>query len=113
VYDVIVAAPTGGSGGIIDYRILDFSEKEPREIFGINENKGVQVTGYFLPDYQVKLVFPTLDKEMVLALPADKDLYEHLNVYTADGNLKNSGLRPLYTELEQLICDRYQWGWTQ
>ncbi len=104
VEDVIVAAPTGGSGGIIDYRILDFSENEPREIFGINENKGVQVTGYYLPDYQVKLVFPTLNKEMVLALAADKDLYEHLNVYTADGNLKNSGLRPYTQNLSNLYA---------
>jgi hypothetical protein len=101
--DVIVAAPTGGSGGIVDYRILDFASNPPREIFGPNENKGVQITGYFLPDYQVKLVFPTLQKEMVLALPGDRDVYERLNVYNADGSLKESGLRPYSQNLTNLF----------
>ena len=101
--DVIIAAPTGGSGGIVDYRILDFGEKEPREIFGREENKGVPFTGYFLPNFQVKLVFPSIDKELVLALPDAKDLYVHLNAYNRDGSLKNSGLRPYTQNLTNLF----------
>lgn len=102
--NIIVAAPTGGSGGIVDYRILDFGGATPREIFGTNENKGVSVTGSFLPDFKVRIVIPSINKEFSMDLPGDHASYIRLNVYEEDGSLKDSGLRPYTQDLVNLIA---------
>lgn len=100
--NLIIAAPSGGSGGMTDYRILDFSETKPIEIFGKEENKGVSMMGTYLPDYKVKLTFPSLTQDVILDLDNQKDVYKNLNVYAADGSLKESGLRPTIQNLSRL-----------
>lgn len=102
--NIIVAAPTGGSGGIVDYRILDFGGATPREIFGANENKGVSVTGSFLPDFKVQIVIPSINKEFSMDLPGDQASYVRLNAYEENGSLKDSGLRPYTQDLVNLIA---------
>lgn len=57
VDDILIAAPTGGSGGIVDYRIIDFIDNQPREIFTAEDNQGVQIGGNYLPDYKVRITF--------------------------------------------------------
>ncbi len=102
--NIIVAAPTGGSGGIVNYRVLDFTTNPAREIFGSYENRGVVVTGNFEPDFKVKLVLPALRKSITLDLPADASTYVRLNAYNTDGSLKESGLRPTVQDLQGMIA---------
>lgn len=100
--DVIIAAPSGGSGGMVSYRILDVIDGKLQEVFGQEENRGVSMAGTYLPDYQVKLSFPGLKQEMILDLSNEKEAYRNLNVYNGDGSLKASGLRPYIQNLSQL-----------
>lgn len=102
--NIIIAAPTGGSGGIVDYRIIDFSGDNPREIFGERQNKGVGVTGNYEPDFKVKLVVPSLNKEFTMDLPEDTETYVRLNAYEENGDIKTSGLRPYSQDLVNLIA---------
>lgn len=100
--NIIIAAPSGGSGGMVSYRILDVQDGKMEEIFGPEENKGVSMVGTYLPDYQVKLSFPNLTQDITLDVSNEKEAYRNLNVYNADGSLKDSGLRPTIQNLSQL-----------
>lgn len=100
--NIIIAAPSGGSGGMVSYRILDVQDGKMEEIFGPEENKGVSMVGTYLPDYQVKLSFPNLTQDIILDVSNEKEAYRNLNVYNADGSLKESGLRPTIQNLSQL-----------
>ena len=100
--NTIIAAPSGGSGGMVSYRILDVQDGRMEEIFGPEENKGVAMVGTYLPEYQVKLSFPNLTQDIILDVSNEKEAYRNLNVYNADGSLKDSGLRPTIQNLSQL-----------
>lgn len=100
--NIIIAAPSGGSGGMVSYRILDVQDGKMEEIFGPEENKGVSMVGTYLPDYQVKLSFPNLTQDIILDVSNEKEAYRNLNVYNGDGSLKDSGLRPTIQNLSQL-----------
>ncbi|WP_289048950.1 hypothetical protein [uncultured Acidaminococcus sp.] len=100
--NIVIAAPSGGSGGMVSYRILDVQDGRMEEIFGPEENKGVAMVGTYLPEYQVKLSFPNLTQDIILDVSNEKEAYRNLNVYNADGSLKDSGLRPTIQNLSQL-----------
>ncbi len=100
--DVIIAAPSGGTAGVTQYRILDFSNGKPEEIFTAADNRGVSMVGTYLPDFQASLQFPSLNQEMTVDLANQKDTYRNVNVYEADGMLKESGLRPMIQNISQL-----------
>lgn len=100
--DVIIAAPSGGSGGLVSYRILDVIDGKLQEVFGQEENRGISMVGTYLPGYQARLAFPTLKQDMTLDLSHEKEAYRNLNVYNEDGSLKQSGLRPYIQNLSQL-----------
>lgn len=100
--DVIIAAPSGGYGGLVSYRILDVIDGKLQEVFGQEENRGISMVGTYLPGYQARLAFPTLKQDMTLDLSHEKEAYRNLNVYNEDGSLKQSGLRPYIQNLSQL-----------
>ena len=97
VDDILIAAPTGGSGGIVDYRIIDFIDNQPREIFTAEDNQGVQIGGNYLPDYKVRITFGNNGKEVIMSIPSDLGFYGYLKVYDDDGNL----LKDYYHQLKQ------------
>lgn len=101
--NVIIAAPTGGSSGMVDYRILDFTGNKPEEIFSSLDNRGIQVNGSYLDGYRARLSFPSIGQEVVLDLSKDKDAYTALNVFDEDGNVRLSGLRPAAQGISQLM----------
>ncbi|MEG0830806.1 MAG: hypothetical protein RSF75_00475 [Acidaminococcaceae bacterium] len=101
--NVILVAPTGGSGGIVSYRIFDFAEPTGvREIFGEAENHGVSVSGKYLDDYQVQLTLTGLDKTMTLPLATDLGFYHYLGIYDTKGKLLQTDLRPYIQYLSAL-----------
>ena len=100
--NLIIAAPSGGSSGMTDYRILDFSDTKPEEIFRASDNKGVNMVGEYLPGFKAKLTFPSLNQDVVLDLDNQKEVYRNLNVYTEEGQLKESGQRPSIQNLSRL-----------
>jgi len=102
--NVLITAPTGGSGGIVDCRILDFSGGRAEEIFTRENNKGIACVGRYLPNYKAELTFPTLSKTVVVDLPGEADMYSRLNIYDDMGQVKNSGLRPYIQDICSLVA---------
>ncbi|MHC1717919.1 MAG: hypothetical protein AB9883_04620 [Acidaminococcaceae bacterium] len=103
VDDILIAAPTGGSGGIVDYRIIDFTDNKPREIFTAEDNQGVQIGGTYLPDYKVRITFGDKGKEVVMSVPTDLGFYGYLKIYDDEGNLLKDYYHPYGQYLSGLL----------
>jgi len=103
VDDVLIVAPTGGSGGIIDYRIVDFTDNKPREIFTAEDNQGVPISGDYLPDYKVQITFGEKAKKVIMDVPSDIGLYGYLGVYGEDGSLLQNYHHPYGQYLSGLL----------
>lgn len=101
--NVIITAPTGGSSGTIDLRVLDFSGGEAKEIFTKENNNGVAFVGKYLPNYKAELIFPAMNRDIVIDLSSNKELYNNLNIYTANGNVKESGVEPYMEGFSSVI----------
>jgi len=104
ISNVLITALTGGSGGIVDCRILDFSEGRAEEIFTRENNMGIACVGKYLPQYKAELTFPTSGKTIVLDLPGEPDMYWHLNAYDDAGQVKSSGFRPYIQNLGSVVA---------
>ena len=103
VDDILIAAPTGGSGGIVDYRIIDFTDNQPREIFTAEDNQGVQIGGNYLPDYKVRITFGDKGKEVIMSVPNDLAFYGYLKIYDDEGNLLKDYYHPYGQYLSGLL----------
>lgn len=86
VSDVLVTIPTGGSGGIIEHRIVTFTG-EPKIIFGAEENKGITATGQFIDGFKFELAEATTKRKVMVDLTNKKDAYIKANIYDAGGTL--------------------------
>lgn len=90
VKDVMVNAPTGGSGGIVNHLIASFKDGNSRILFSAKDNKGVEVAGEFLDNYKVKLSvlnLPGDKKEIIIDQSEKKELYIKQNIYNSQGEL--------------------------
>lgn len=103
VDDILISAPTGGSGGIVDYRIIDFTDNQPREIFTAEDNQGVHIGGNYLPDYKVRITLGDKGKEVTMTVPTDLGFYGYLNVYDDEGNLLKDYYHPYGQYLSGLL----------
>jgi hypothetical protein len=110
--DIMVELPTGGSGGIVDYRILNMKDNKPQVIFGEKENQGIDFEGKFIDDFKVKLNSKILNKEIILDVSAFKDEYIESGIYDKDGKLL-SEFEPwidAFSELKPVIMDEGLYG---
>ena len=103
VDDILISAPTGGSGGIVDYRIIDFTDDQPREIFTAEDKQGVHIGGNYFPDYKVRITLGDKGKEVTMTVPNDLGFYGYLNVYDDEGNLLKDYYHPYGQYLSGLL----------
>ncbi|ADL11968.1 hypothetical protein [Acetohalobium arabaticum] len=87
VDDVMITANSGGSGGIYHHLIATFKDGEAEVIFAEDNNRGIEVTGQFIPDFKARLNFVGLDKEVILDISANKDEYIKQRIYNREGAL--------------------------
>jgi hypothetical protein len=107
VNDVLVTITTGGSGGIIEHRIVTFVG-EPKIIFGAEENKGIAITGRFIDGFKFELTEETTKRKAIVDLAYKKDIYIKANLYDAGGTLlrQQSGWVNPFGELNPVDIDR-------
>ena len=95
IADVMVKSRTGGSGGIVDHLIATFSEGESKVIFDSQDNKGIEVTGQFLPNFKAKLEFKNHNKQVTLDLSFNREKYIKNKIYNQQGlMIKRKLIRP-------------------
>lgn len=86
VNDILVTIPTGGSGGVIEHRIVTFVG-EPKIIFGAEENKGIAATGRFIDGFRFELTEETTKRKAIVDLTNKKDTYIKATLYDVSGKL--------------------------
>ncbi|WFD10326.1 hypothetical protein [Tepidibacter hydrothermalis] len=87
VNDVMVSAPTGGSGGIVEHMIATFKDHKPSVIFTDKDNEGLKIDGKYVDGYKAEVEFKDLNKKIELDLSANKKYYEDSNIYDKKGKL--------------------------
>ncbi|MPL63557.1 hypothetical protein SDC9_09197 [bioreactor metagenome] len=88
VNDIMITAPTGGSGGITGHMIVRANGAEPTVLFNDKtENNGVKFTGQFTDGFKAVLRNANTGQETSIDLGAKKDIYVDYQIYTADGRL--------------------------
>ena len=110
IAEVMVAANSGGSGGVYYHLIATFKGGQGEVIFAQDDNHGLQVTGKFLSDFKAKLNFGELEEEVILNLGAKKQEYVKQKVYNEAGDLiKKDLVRPYsypFSKLEPVHYNR-------
>ena len=92
--EIVVSAPTGGSGGMINYSIWSLKNNLLNEIFTREDNDGIELEGEFLPNYKVKLYFPLAEKAIITDLPRGAEAYIQVGLYDTKGNLLKHHIKP-------------------
>jgi len=87
VNDVMITAPTGGSGGIVQHIIVNFSAPEPAVILGPKNNAGAQFIGKYVDGFKAELVNQDTGRSINIDLNAKKDMYVASQIYNKDGTL--------------------------
>lgn len=87
VDDVMISAPTGGSGGIEGHIIVNYNLPQPAIIFDQKNNEGAIITGNFVNDYKARLTNDNTGRSIVLDLENKKDFYVQSAIYDKNGKL--------------------------
>jgi hypothetical protein len=87
VSDIMISAPTGGSGGIEGHIIVNYNLPEPTIIFDQKNNEGAIVTGNFVDDYKAQLTNENTGRNIFLDLENKKDFYVQSAIYDKNGKL--------------------------
>jgi hypothetical protein len=107
VSDVMISAPTGGSGGIVSHLIVNYNLPEPTIIFDDKNNEGAKFTGNFVDDYKAQLINENTGRTIFLDLENKKDFYIQSAVYDENGKLLKE-VKPIsypFTILEPIVVN--------
>jgi hypothetical protein len=107
VDDIMISAPTGGSGGIVGHVIVNYNLPEPKIIFDQTNNEGAKFTGNFVDDFKAQLTNENTGRSMFLDLENKKTFYVQSAIYNENGKLLKA-VRPIsypFTILEPIYVD--------
>lgn len=107
VSDVMISAPTGGSGGIVGHLIVNYNLPEPTIIFDQKNNEGAKFTGNFVDDYKAQLINENTGRSIFLDLENKKDFYIQSAIYDEGGKLLKE-VKPIsypFTILEPIVVN--------
>jgi len=85
--DIFLKAASGGSGGIYFHRVIKLQDNELKVIFDEENNKGINVVGYFADDFKANLMFKNLNERVILDISANKNEYIEQDIYNKDGEV--------------------------
>ena len=108
IADVMVSVPTGGSGGMVDHRILSFQNGQPTMIFNQDNNRGLQLTGEFVDGFKAQLTNEEYGIRTMIDLQTKKELYVTSQIYDGDGKVLKD-VKPMsypLASLEPVDLDR-------
>jgi len=85
--DIFLKAASGGSGGIYFHRVITLKQNELKVIFDEDNNKGIEVVGYFDDGFKANLMFKNLNKRVKLDISANQNEYIEQDIYNKDGKM--------------------------
>lgn len=91
IRDIFVKMPTGGSGGFIDYSIINFNGNNSRVLWDSKKNNNeIDVTGKFEDNFIANLSSKKLNKTFQINLSPNMVPYIDSNIYDKDGKIKEN-----------------------
>ncbi len=87
VKDIMISADTGGSGGIVDNRIVTAKGGKINIIFDEDDNAGLVLSGKFTDGFKTDMIMTKLNKVFTIDLSAFKDGYIIEGIYGSNGKL--------------------------
>ncbi len=88
--DLLLSAPTGGSGGYISYDLSTMKNGKLVSFLADKDMKGIDIAGKFLDDYKAQLTSKILNKTWSIDLSSSKEVYQDI-LYNKDGKLIGAG----------------------
>ncbi len=89
--DIFVKMPTGGSGGFIDYSIINLKGDNSGVLWDSKKNGSeIDLTGKFEDNFMASLSSKRLNKTIQIDLSPNKEQYIESNIYDKDGKLKEN-----------------------
>ncbi|MGH4123920.1 MAG: hypothetical protein ACREV6_13420 [Clostridium sp.] len=89
--DIFVKMPTGGSGGIIEYSIVNLKENKLSVLWDSKKSSSeIDLTGKFEDNFMASLSSKNLNKTFQIDLSPNKQQYIELNIYDKDGKSKEN-----------------------
>lgn len=82
--DLFLSAPTGGSGGYVNYDLSTMKDGKLVSFLGAKNMKGIDITGKFLDHYMAEFTSKVLNKTWKIDLSHSKAVYQDL-LYHEDG----------------------------
>lgn len=89
--DIFVKMPTGGSGGFIDYSIINLKGNKPSVLWDSKKfSRQIDLTGKFENDFMASLSSEKLNQTFQIDLSSNKVQYIESNIYDKDGKIKEN-----------------------
>ncbi|MGM0445637.1 MAG: hypothetical protein ACQEQH_04450 [Bacillota bacterium] len=85
--DIFIKANSGGSGGIYNHLIVNYSNNDLNIIFDNYDNKGLDIKGRYMDGFKAELFIEELNREITLDLSFNKDKYIDEKIYDYNGKL--------------------------
>ena len=102
IADILVSAPTGGSGGIVDHRIATFSDNQPTLIFKKEDNKGASFSGQFLEGWKAEITNIETGKSIIIETGRNRPDYIRLGIYDEAGHVLKHTTKPWHYPFSRL-----------
>ncbi len=87
VSDVLIAVPAGGSGGLVNYRIISLHGTNAAVIFDHVHNSGVKFHGKLLSGFKAELINDNTGKTVVIDISSNKSRYIEEKIYDEQGGI--------------------------
>lgn len=85
--DLLLSAPTGGSGGMISYDLSSLKSGKLVSYLSPKDLSGLTLTGKYLDNYQVELYAKELDQRWLTDVSYNKAIYQENQIYDLSGKL--------------------------
>ena len=102
IADILVSAPTGGSGGIVDHRIATFSNNQLTLIFKKENNNGASFTGQFLEGWKAEITNKETGKSIIVETGKNRPDYIRLGIYDEAGHVLKDTTKPWHYPFSRL-----------
>lgn len=85
--DLLLSTPTGGSGGMISYKLNTLSKGKWIELLSQKDLAGLTITGEYVNDFKIELYAKEIDTKFTIDLSTEKAMLVELKVYDPSGKL--------------------------
>ena len=85
--DLLLSAPTGGSGGMVSYKLNTLKSGKWVDLLSKKDLAGLTITGKYLDNFKIELYAKEIDTKFSIDLSANKTMLVETKTYDGTGKL--------------------------